>query len=88
MFKFFILALLPVSSVAFAHPSTYEMTCARAKFLVQTNKSIVMNYAPNRSKRYVSSLYYCNSGRVLPAVVKTLDKRSCNIGYTCLNNDH
>ncbi len=87
--KYILLIATLMSSVAFARPSSWTMTCAQAQNLVRQNGAVVMNYgysdrAGYLYERFVSNHSYCGMREwAKRALVSTKDSSRCFIGYTC-----
>lgn len=87
--KTLVFFLLLTGSLALARPSTWEMSCAEARELVQFNGAVVMNYDYSQEagflyRRFVDGLGNCGMHENIKAAhVQTVDSEYCFIGYTC-----
>lgn len=82
-FVFMILAIDPAQLLA-ARPDATMLTCRDARALVQQNGAIVLSTGGRRYDRFVDDASFCEYGdAVFPASVRTLDRKSCFIGFTC-----
>ncbi len=78
-----------VPALAQSRPDTTRMTCAAASGLVAQRGAAVLSTGPNTFDRYVRSQNFCTPSEVLlPAWVRTADRPSCMIGYTCIESDY
>ncbi len=77
--------VLPLStSFAAARPDTTRMTCNQVRNMVYSRGGIVLSTGRNTYDRFVSSRRFCPPGDYIErAHVRTRDRRSCPIGYTC-----
>lgn len=91
---FALILLAGVSFAAQARPNSWDMTCAEARNLVDTNGAVVMNYGYSPAagylyERYVANDSYCDSHEMAqPAYVPTTDDDSCYVGGVCVDNTH
>lgn len=70
--------------IAEARPDTTRMTCNQARNLVGSRGGIVLTTGRSTYDRFVVHRGFCPIGDYIkPAFVRTQDRRSCNIGYTC-----
>lgn len=78
-----------VIALSFAMPAearvnTTNLTCRQAQDLVDSRGGIVLSTGRNTYDRFVANRSFCPIGDYTePAYVRTRDRRSCNIGYTC-----
>ena len=78
-----------VMALSFALPAearvnTTNLTCRQAQDLVYSRGAIVLSTGRNTYDRFVVNRSFCPNGDYTePAYVRTRDRRSCNIGYTC-----
>ena len=67
-----------------ARPNTINLTCSQAKSMVRSHRSILLSTGRHTYDRYVVNVAFCPSGDYAKsAYVKTRDRNSCYIGYTC-----
>jgi hypothetical protein len=70
--------------LAEARINTTTLTCHQAQDLVYSRGGIVLSTGRNTYDRYVANRSFCPIGDYTErAYVRTRDRRSCNIGYTC-----
>jgi hypothetical protein len=88
----FLLAAALILSATSAQAATYttQMSCAKAKALVDTHGAIVLYSSPYIYDRYVAHQGYCsNAGdqTTRPAYVPTRDTAQCWVGYYCAQDN-
>lgn len=90
VFVFFSLILsAAISTPAFAHPNTEDMTCAEAANLVSSSGAIVLDTGDGTYDRYVANASYClRDETTVPAWVPTKDSNQCFVGYLCQPKPH
>ena len=82
-----------VIAISFAMPAearinTTNLSCNQAKDLVYSRGAIVLSTGRNTYDRFVRNRSFCPiSDYTKRAYVRTRDRRSCNIGYTCTSDD-
>ncbi|WP_346908465.1 hypothetical protein [uncultured Roseibium sp.] len=77
------LAML-VATAAQARPSLYTMTCSQAQAFVQNKGAVVVDTAPNVTRRVVANGSYCDRlQKTKPFFAKTTDNPQCRIGLRC-----
>jgi len=70
--------------LAEARINTLDLTCNQARDLVYSRGAIVLSTGRHTFDRFVADRSFCPGGDYTKrAYVPTLDRRSCNIGYTC-----
>lgn len=78
------LAISIAVPIAEARVNTTNLTCRQAQDLVYSRGGIVLSTGRNTYDRFVADRSFCPNGDYTkPAYVRTRDRRSCNIGYTC-----
>ncbi|MCP4184696.1 MAG: hypothetical protein GY761_15495 [Hyphomicrobiales bacterium] len=76
--------LLAGFAVADARPNTVNLSCSQVKSLVRSHRSILLSTGRHTYDRYVVNVAFCPSGDYAKrAYVRTRDRNSCRIGYTC-----
>lgn len=79
------LAVLSLSGIAEARPSSTAMTCAQAQSMITQNGAVVMNTGQYTFDRYVANLNFCQHGEVLRwDYVPTRDAPKCRV-QRCVN---
>ena len=72
------------ASPAQAMPSTLQMSCSQAAYLVASRGAVVLRTGPNTYDRYVRGNGFCMWGEIaVPEWVPTADTGQCFIGYRC-----
>ena len=70
--------------IAEARVNTTNLSCNQAQDLVYSRGAVVLSTGRNTYDRFVRNRTFCPTGDYTePAYVRTRDRRSCNIGYTC-----
>ncbi len=70
--------------IAEARKNTTRLSCAQAQNLVDSRGAIVLSTGRNTYDRFVANRSFCPIGDYTePAYVRTRNRNSCNIGYTC-----
>lgn len=70
--------------VAEARINTTNLSCNQAQDLVYSRGAIVLSTGRNTYDRFVANRSFCPIGDYAkPAYVRTRNRRSCDIGYTC-----
>jgi len=76
-----------MTMVAAGRPSTTSMTCAAAYNFVTQRGAVVIGTGGDTFDRAVAHQGFCERGEVtVPLYAPTLDKRTCFIGRTCIEN--
>jgi len=77
--------VLPVlAPVAQTRPNTTRLSCNQTKDLVYSRGAVVLSTGRNTFDRFVANQSFCPSGDYVErAFVRTRDRNSCSIGYTC-----
>ncbi len=71
-----------------ARINTTNLSCNQAKDLVYSRGAIVLSTGRNTYDRFVADRSFCPIGDYTkPAYVRTRDRRSCKIGYTCTSDN-
>lgn len=71
-------------TAAQARPSLYTMTCSEARAFVRNKGAVVVDTAPNVTRRIVADGSYCDRlQRTKPFFGKTRDNPQCRIGLRC-----
>ena len=72
------------ASPAQAMPSTLQMSCSQATYLVASRGAVVLRTGPNTYDRYVRDNGFCTRAEIaVPEWVPTADTARCFIGYRC-----
>ena len=75
-------AAFPLSS--YAQLDSRSMNCVDAVNLVAAKQSVVMSYAEGRAGLFVKNYEQCAQGHLaVVALVPTLDRAYCHVGYRC-----
>ncbi len=70
--------------LAEARINTTRLSCIKAKNVVQSHGTIVLSTGRYTYDRYVANHSYCETGDIaVRAYVRTRDRESCSIGFTC-----
>jgi fucose permease len=78
-----VVAIL-AAAAAQARPSLYTMTCSQAQAFVRSKGAVVVDTAPNVTRRVVSNGSYCDRLQMTkPFFGKTTDNPQCRIGLRC-----
>ena len=76
-----------MTMVAAGRPSSTSMTCAAAYNFVTQRSAVVIGTGGDTFDRAVAHQGFCERGEVtVPLYAPTLDKRTCFIGRTCIEN--